>query len=240
MQPLFAKANEALYNDLASYAAVIRATIDELPKARSLCQQVLAEVRLVQALIAFGSGNEAAELSRVALQLSNLWAIREDTPARASGFSNEIAESANAIEQARRGQLIAARCGEAALRSELEICFTNIIVNLRNQQQLLEACHERLVPFRGSLELTRKRLNLLMAAAEARLPDTPERRNAVATYSTAAGLLAEWGSGLPLDERALDVLDRCLQLLTDTPDFSSAHAPEAATVLIPPHPVTLS
>jgi hypothetical protein len=213
MQPLFARANEALFQDLANYADVIRATIDELPQARSLCHQVVAEVRLVQALLAFGTGPEVAELSRVALQLSNLWAVREDMPAQASGFSGEIAESEAAVEQARRGLTLSARSSDPALAAELKLCFANIVGHLEAQQRLLEACHARLLPFRGSPELTRKRLNLLVAAAEARLPDTPERRAAVATYVSAAALLEEWGAGLPLDERAVAVLDRCLDML---------------------------
>lgn len=213
MQPLFARANEALYNDLANYADVIRATIDELPRARDLCYKVVAEVRLVQALIAFGNGPEVAELSRVALQLSNLWAVREDMPAQASGFSGEIAESAAATQQAARGLELAARCADKALGVELRLCFNNIASYLASQQRLLEACHARLLPFRGSPELTRKRLNLLVAAAEARLPDTAERRAAIATYISANALLDEWGAGLPLDERAVTILDRCLDML---------------------------
>lgn len=213
MQPLFARANEALFNDLANYADVIRSTISELPRARAICHQVVAEVRLVQALIAFGDGPEIAELSRVALQLSNLWAVREDMPAKASGFASEIAESDAAVEQAGRGLTLAARCPDKALGAELRICFDNIIGYLEAQKRLLQACHERLMPFRGSPELTRKRLNLLVAAAEARLPDSPERRTAVATYLSATALLDEWGSGLPLDERAVIVLDRCLDVL---------------------------
>lgn len=216
MQPLFVRANEALYNDLANYADVIRATIDALPRARSRCLQVVAEVRLVQALIAFGSGPEMAELSRVALQLSNLWAVRDDMPVQVSGFSGEIAESAHAVEQARRGLQLAAKCSDQALAAELKVCFTNIIAHLELQQVLLESCHEKLAPFRGSPELTRKRLNLLVAAAEARLPDSPERRATVATYSAASALLEEWSGGLPLDGRAVELLDRCLLMITSS------------------------
>lgn len=219
MQPLFARANEALHDDLVSYAAVIRATIAELPAARGLCRQVLAEVRLVQALIAFGSGTEMAELSRIALQLSNLWGVRDDMPSHAAGFSSEIAESDSAVEQARRGLQIAARCHDAALTGELRVCFNNIIAHLEEQARLLAACHERLIPFRGSLDLTRKRLNLLVAAAEARLPDSPDRRAAVATYIAAGALLDEWSTGLPLDERAVDVLGRCIGMLTGSQAF---------------------
>lgn len=226
MQPLFARANEALYNDLASYADVIRATIDDLPRARALCYQVVAEVRLVQALIAFGNGPEVAELSRAALQLGNLWAVREDMPAQASGFSGEIAESVAAVEQAQRGLQLSARCADKALGAELSVCFSNIIAHLEAQRQLLEACHARLHPFRGSPELTRKRLNLLVAAAEARFPDTPERHAAVATYVSAAALLDEWSSGLPLDERAVTVLERCLDMLAhDSDSFGAIRLP---------------
>jgi hypothetical protein len=218
MQPLFARANEALSNDLANYAEVIRDTIDSLPRARALCLQVVAEVRLVQALLAFGSGPETAELSRVALQLSNLWAVREDMPIQVSGFSGEIAESAGAIEQARRGLQLSARCADPALGAELKTCFTNIIGLLEAQQAVLEASHARLAPFRGSPELTRKRLNLLVAAAEARLPESPDRRAIISTYSAASALLEEWSGGLPLDERALELLNRCLALINSSGD----------------------
>jgi hypothetical protein len=223
MQSLFARANDALYDDLAGYVDVIRATISELPRARAGCRQVLAEVRLVQALIAFGSGPEVAELSRLALQLSNLWGVRDDLPVQASGFSAEIAESGGAVEQARRGIQIAARCQDAALAAELRTCFTNIIAHLEEQQRLLEACHARLLPFRSSPELTRKRLNLLVATAEARVPASPERDAAVATYSAVGAMLDEWATGIPLDGRAVELLERCLAVLSGADVTVAAH-----------------
>lgn len=219
MQHLFTRANDALCEDLERYVSTLRVIVVTLPKAKVLCERVVAEVRLVQALLAFGDALEAAPLQQIALQVSNLWGVREDLPARATGFGNQIAESVHARGEAMRAiSLISKRMGDS-LAGELRICFENIIQHLDAQQQMLSDCEARLRPFQGSPELTRKRLNLLIAAAEARLPDTPSRRSAVVIYAEAAALLSEWEGGITLDERGIAVLERCLDLLSQSPAF---------------------
>lgn len=225
MQHLFARANDALYEDLEQYAATLRAIVETLPKAKELCEQVVAEVHLVQALLAFGEGAEVAPLQHIAFQLTNLWGVREDLPARASGFSNQIAESVHAREQAMRGLSLISAHTDDALVTELRTCFLHILNYLEAQQQMLELCDERLRPFRSSPELTRKRLNLLIAAAIARLPNTPARQNVVDIYAQAAALLSEWEGGITLDERGIAVLERCIELLSQNKAFGLLNTP---------------
>jgi hypothetical protein len=99
------------------------------------------------------------------------------------------------------------------MAGELRICFTNIAQHLQDEGQLLEECHARIKPFSTNSDLTRKRLNLLIAAAEARLPENEDRRMAIQTYSEASELLRSWEGGVPLDERGVMILDRCINLL---------------------------
>lgn len=218
MQHFFTRANQALYQELSDYAAVLRTIVSALPQARALCEQAVREVRLVQALIAFGDGPQIIELTRIALHLGNLWAVRDDLPARTSGFSSEIEESIRACELAETAQRVVASREQDALSAELRVCFTNILTHLREQQHLLEECNQLLEPFRTSPDLTRKRLALLIAAAEARLPNTPARQAAVQTYHEAAALLGEWESGIALDERGIGVLERCLAIISHSGD----------------------
>lgn len=213
MQQLFMRANEALLKDLNDYAAILREVVATLPTARALCERVVREARLIQALLAFSDGVQAAELSRIVLHLGNLWAVRDDRPPRSSGFSEEIAESQRAREEALHGLSLVAGGRQDPISAELQVCFKHVLTYLHEQEQQLERCHALLQPFRTSPELTRKRLNLLVAAAEARLPDTPERRAAVQTYLDAAALIAEWEGGVALDERSIAVLDRCLTII---------------------------
>lgn len=213
MQKLFMRANEALLKDLTDYAAILREVIATLPLARTLCERVVREARLIQALLAFSDGIQAAEMSRIVLNLGNLWAVRDDSPPRSSGFSEEIAESERARAEAQHGLSLVSGKAKDPINAELEVCFKHVLDHLVEQQRLLERCHALLLPFRTSPELTRKRLNLLVAAAEARLPDTPERCAAVQTYRDASALLAEWEGGLALDERGIAVLERCLTII---------------------------
>jgi hypothetical protein len=214
MQELFTRANEALYDDLSRYAATLRAIMEALPRAKRYCEQVAAEVRLVQAILAFGNGPEVAPLQQISLQLSSLWGVRDDLPVRATGFSVQLAESVRALEQAQRGLALASGRAPDTFTAELGVCFTNITSHVEAQKQILEQCEEHLRPFRASPDLTRKRLNLLIAAAEARLPDSPARQNAVEVYAEAAALLAGWESGITLDDQGIAVLERCLGLLS--------------------------
>lgn len=225
MQHLFARANEALCDELAQYATTLRTIVEALPQARALCVRVVAEVRLVEALLAFSDGPEVAPLRQITLHVSNLWGVREDLPVRATGFGSQIAESSRAHAEALRGLSLVGRGGDAALNTELRTCFVNILTYLERQKHMLEECEEHLRPFRGSPELTRKRLNLLIAAAEARLPDTPERKSAVETYAEAADLLGDWANGITLDERGIAVLERCLDLLGQNASFAQLAGP---------------
>ena len=78
---------------------------------------------------------------------------------------------------------------------------------------MLVECHERIQPHAANMEMTRKRLNLLVAAVDARMPDSPEQQSILSAYSEALELLRDWEGGVPLDERGIEVLDRCLQIL---------------------------
>ncbi len=214
MQHFFTRANEALYKDLSDYVSILRKIIATLPLARAHCEQAVREVRLVQALLAFGSGREVIELTRICLHLGNLWAVREEGPARTSGFSRELEESSKARTMSDEALKLIAVHEQDALSLELRVCFLNIISLLKEEERLLAECEALLGPFRTSPELTRKRLHLLVAAAEARLPDTAERRASVQTYLEAAELLAEWENGITLDERGIQVLERCLMIIS--------------------------
>jgi hypothetical protein len=213
MQQIFKRANESLYSDLENYATALRRIVDALPEARALCERVLREVRLAEALLAFGSGPQVSELKQITFYVSDLWPFREHGPTRTAGFNDEIAEAASRTEQARRALGLLGRFPDEAMASELRLCFTNIIQHLHDQGQLLEECHACIKPFSTNSDLTRKRLNLLIAAAEARLPESADRRAAIQTYSEASELLRSWEGGVPLDERGVAILNRCIGLL---------------------------
>jgi hypothetical protein len=61
--------------------------------------------------------------------------------------------------------------------------------------------------------MTRKRLNLIVAAVDARMPASAEQRSILSAYAEAFDLLRDWEGGVPLDERGVQVLDRCLRIL---------------------------
>jgi hypothetical protein len=214
MQQLFKRANESLYSDLENYATALRRIVDALPEARGLCDQVIKEVRLAEALLAFGSGPQVIELKQLVFHLGDLWPYREHGPTRTAGFSDEIAEAANHADQARRAIGLLSRLPDEAMAGELRICFGNIAQHLQEEGRLLEECHARIQPFSTNSDLTRKRLNLLIAAAEARLPASADRRAAIQTYSEAAELLRSWEGGVPIDEQGVTILNRCIGLLS--------------------------
>lgn len=216
MQHLFSRANEALHRDLAAYAETLRAIVMVLPHAYTLNDRVLKEVRLIDALLAFGSGPHVVEIGQIAFHLQNLWAFREQAQARTAGFLDEIRETREHCEQARHGLKLLARYHDDALAAELKICLQNILAYLEEELRLLEECQQNIRPFVSSPDITCKRLNLLVAAAEARLADSPERRTAVSTYSEAAALLREWEGGVPLDERGVAILERCLDIINQS------------------------
>jgi hypothetical protein len=213
MHHLFSRANETLHQELSSYADSLRVVVGTLPRAAGFALQVVREARLAEALLAFGSGPQVVELGQVVFHLSNSWALRNDARSRTAGFENEIAETRQQREQAGRALVIVARYAEDAIAAELRTCFTNITAHLDAVLRLLDECQERVQPFVANPDLTRKRLKLLIAAAEARLPDTPERRIAVGAYTEAAELLQEWEGGVPLDESGIAIIERCLDII---------------------------
>lgn len=219
MQQIFKRANELLYSDLENYATALRRIVSALPEARELCEQVQREVQLADALLAFGSGPQVIELKRVLFQISDLWPFREHGPTRTSGFTDEIAEAAGHAEHAEHAISMLGRLPDDALTSELRTCFKNIVQHLHDERLLLEECHARIQPFSTNSDLTRKRLNLLIAAAEARLPESAERRTATTTYAEAAELLRSWEGGVPIDERGVIILDRCIDLLVSSSEL---------------------
>ena len=90
---LFDQANDTLRRDLAAYTHALRTILVSMPRARELCDQIVKETRLIQALLAFASGPQVVELSLVAFHLSNLWPYRDRPFARTLGFNEEIAEA---------------------------------------------------------------------------------------------------------------------------------------------------
>ncbi|MEI6776466.1 MAG: hypothetical protein WCK70_06165 [Chloroflexales bacterium] len=230
MQQLFKRANESLYSDLDNYATALRRIVDALPEARRLCDRVIKEVRLADALLAFGSGPQVIELNQIIFHIGDLWPFREHGPTRTAGFSDEITEAASHMDQARRAIGLLDRFSDQAMASELRICFTNMIQYFQDEKRLLEECHARIQPFSTNSDLTRKRLNLLIATAEARLPESEDRRAAIQTYGEAAELLQSWEGGVPIDESGVIILNRCIGLLGMSSEvFGILGAPTSAS-----------
>jgi hypothetical protein len=63
------------------------------------------------------------------------------------------------------------------------------------------------------MDITRKRLNLLVATVDARLPDSAEQQAMLQTYGEAVALLRDWENGVPLEDRGVDILEHCLDML---------------------------
>lgn len=210
----FDYANQALRRDMIAYARALRTIVAALPEARALCDKVLKEVRLIQALLAFTSGPQIATLAQIAYTLSNLWSYREQSFARTLGFGDEINEARTYCDEARRGiALLARHASSDPLAHELTVCLNNIIKYLEEEERLLIECDQAIRPHAENMEITRKRLNLLIAAIDARMPATPETAATLASYSEASRLLHDWESGVPLDERGVEILETCLDLL---------------------------
>lgn len=212
----FSRANEALQHDLAAYAQALYAIVHDLPKAVALCDVVIKETRLAQALLAFASGPQISELGQIVFQLSNLWPYREEAFARTSGFRAEIEEAQRLRAEAQRANKLVARNTADGLGAELTMCFQHIADYLSQEQALLENCHTRIYPHTANMDITRKRLQLLAAALDARAPVSVQQQTALHAYNEAIALLHDWESGVPLDERGINVLDRCLDLLKGT------------------------
>lgn len=190
-----------------------------------MCDKVLKEVRLVQALLAFASSPQIAALAQIAYTISNLWSYREQSLARTLGFSDEINEARTYRNEAQRAiAMLARHASNDPLAHELTTCFNNIVAHLEEEERLLIACDQAIRPHAENMEITRKRLNLLIAAIDARMPATPETAAILASYSEASRLLYDWESGVPLDERGIAILETCLDLL----DRASLVFPSAA------------
>jgi hypothetical protein len=218
---LFDQANDALQRDLVTYTQALRTIVSALPSARALCAQVVKETRLLQALLAFADGPQVADLTQVVFQLSNRWPDRERPYARTHGFAEEIAEA----RQYRAAALVALRqveqLGEQIPR-EISACFTNIAGYLDQERRLLEECHATIQPHAAHMAMTYKQLNLLHAAAAARLPSGVAQHALVHAYEEMASVLQDWQGGVPLDERGVAILAHCVALLpqADTASFT--------------------
>ena len=209
----FDRANEALRQDLGAYAYALKTILSALPRARELCDQAVKEIRLAQALLAFASGPHVAELGQIAFHIGNLWPYRDRPFARTVGFDEEIKEAHRLREEALRGVYLLTRYGKDALAAELGRCFSNIAEYLEKERCLLVECHERIQPHAANMEMTRKRLNLIVAAVDARMPTSTEQQAILSAYTEAFDLLRDWEGGVPLDEHGVQVLDRCLRIL---------------------------
>jgi len=210
---MFDRANEALREDLGAYAFALHTILSALPRARELCDSVVRETRLAQALLAFASGPQTATLSQIAFHLSNLWPYRDRPFAQTVGFNEEIEEAQRQREEALRAVQQLARYSKDPLAAEISRCFSTIAEYLEEERRLLVECHERIQPHAANMETTRKRLNLLVAAVDARMPPSDEQRLILSAYTEAFALLRDWEGGVPLDERGAEVLDRCLRIL---------------------------
>lgn len=219
----FEIANQALRRDMAAYATALATIVRELPRARELCDRIVKETRLAQALLAFASGPEAAELGQIVYQLANLWPYRERSFARTLGFDEEIAEARARREDAQRGMKLLARHGSDLLASEVTTCLTMIAGYLEEEQRILEECHRQIHPHAQNVQLTRKRLDLLIAAIDARLPESPSQQATLRAYSAAAETLRSWESGVPLDDEGIAILERCIASLEQADHLLIAH-----------------
>ncbi len=76
--------------------------------------------------------------------------------------------------------------------------------HLEKEQKLLGECHALIQPQATNMDITRKRLNLLVATVDARLPDSAEQQAIPQTYNEAVGLLRDWKNGVPLEDRGVE------------------------------------
>jgi hypothetical protein len=210
---IFDRANETLRHDLEAYTRALRTIVTALPRAQELCDRVIKETRLARALLAFASGQQMAELAQLAFHLTNLWPYREQAFARTVGFDDEIAEARRQREEALRGVRLLAKQTSDPLASEVSICFNNIAQHLEEERALLEECHALIRPHATNMEMTRKRLNLLVATVDARLPASTEQQAMLQAYSEAVTLLRDWENGVPLEGRGVEILEHCLDML---------------------------
>jgi hypothetical protein len=219
----FDLANEALREDLSDYAHALRAIVTAIPQAQGLCDRVVKETKLAQALLAFTDVPETRELSRIAVRLSNLWPYRGEPFARTLGYSEEISEAHNYALEAQRALELLEPYSYDVLMKEVAGCFGNIIEYLNEEQELLEECHAGIQPHVANMEITRKRLQLLAATVDARMAENEEQQEMLRLYTEAAKLLREWESGVPLSGHGVEILERCLDILEKTGQRFKAH-----------------
>lgn len=210
---IFDRANESLRHDLEAYHHALGTIVDALPRAQALCDRVIKEIRLARALLAFFHGPQVADLEQLAFHLSNLWPYRERPFARTLGFADEIGEAQQLQREALRGVQLLSRLSGEPVATELSTCFSNIAEYLAQERDLLAECHARIQPHAANMHLTRKRLQLLSAMVDARLPDSPNQQAILRAYDQAASLLTDWEKGVPLEGRGVDILDACLNML---------------------------
>lgn len=211
---IFDRANQALREDLEAYAQALKTIVSTLPQARALCDQVVKETRLARALLAFGNSAQLAELSQLAFQLTNLWPYREQAFARTFGFDDEIAEAQRQRGETLRAVQILARMNGDALAAEVRTCFANIAQLLEDERALLAASHALIKPHATNMDMTRKRLTLLAAMVDARVPESPQQQQMLGIYNDALDRLRDWENGVPMDEHGVALIEQCLGMLT--------------------------
>ncbi len=229
---MFDRANEALRQDLEGYARALQTIVTTLPRARGLCDRVVKETRLAGALLAFWSNAQVGELTQLAFHLTNLWPYREQPFARTVGFADEIAEAARQREAALRGVRLLARQSGDPLAAEISACFSNIAQFFDEERALLEECHSLIQPHANSMDMTRKRLNLLVATVDARLAASAEQQAMLEAYLEAVALLRDWEGGVPLEERGVEILARCLEMLERVDQMIGAADQTAPTSVV--------
>lgn len=210
---MFDRANESLRQDLEAYHRALQTIVVALPRAQALCDRVLKEIRLVRALLAFFQGPEGAQLEQLAFHLTNLWPYREQPFARTLGFASEIAEAEQQHLEALRSVRMLSRQMSDPVAKELSTCFSNIAQYLEDERRLLAECHALIQPHSTNMHTTRKRLDLLSAMVDARLPSSPDQQAMLQAYNQAVTLLTDWEKGVPLEERGVAILEACLDML---------------------------
>jgi hypothetical protein len=210
---LFDRANHALRHDLEAYAQALDSIVTVLPRVKELCDHVVKETRLARALLAFTDNQQMSELNQLAFHLTNLWPYREQAYTRTVGFGDEIDEAQRQREEALRAVRLLARLKGDPLAIEVSACFSNIATYLEEERALLAECHALIQPHASNMDMTRKRLNLLVAMVDARLPASEEQAAMLFAYQAAAAVLADWENGVPLEERGVEILTRCLRML---------------------------
>jgi hypothetical protein len=230
---MFDRANQPLRTDLEAYAQALSAIVAMLPQARTLCDQIVKEVRLAEALLAFGNNQQLAELSQLAFQLTNLWPYREQSFVRTFGFEQEIEETRQQRAEALRGVLILTQMKDNPLAAEVRTCFANIAQLLEDQHALLAEGNALIKPHATNMDMTRKRLTLLAAMVDVRVPDSLQQAQMLRIYNDVLTLLHDWESGVPMDEHGVALIEQCLGMLTHIDHMLTTNEEATVIYLIP-------